>query len=537
VRADADEGDIRLWEGQMNGLETMKTRTRLMVAFGVVVVLAAVLGIGGLVALSKVQGSVDDIADNWLPSVRAASDMERALSTFRRRQMNHVLASDEGQMKQYEQELRAMEPEVEAKIASYEKLIALPEERQIVDRIRAGWRDYLRDSAEATARSAGGQKAEARTALMGDSRRRFDAIGADLDRLIAVNGKGADQAREHSDAVYASARNITIGLLLVVSVVGATLATLITRSLMRDLGGEPAYAREMLRRVAAGELGVRIDVEGSDERSLMAELRKMVASLNGIVTSIRSASDSISTASTQIAAGNVDLSARTEEQASNLQQTAASMEQFTGSVTANAASARQAAELASGAAEVAGRSGTLVGEVVQTMAQIQESSRRITDIISVIDGIAVQTNILALNAAVEAARAGEQGRGFAVVAGEVRSLAQRASQAAREIKTLINDSSEKVETGGRQVQSAGGTIEELVAQVQRVSALISEITAATLEQSAGINQVNNAVTQLDQVTQQNAALVEESAAATESLKAQAQGLSQAVSVFRTAAPA
>ncbi len=521
----------------MKWLQGLSTRARLLWAFGTVVVLSALLGLFSLMQLGKVQDSVEAIGNNWLPSVRVAAEVDKAVATYRRRQLNHVLSSDPAQMRKLENELRDFEPDVARRFDQYEKMIVLPEERELLDRIKSGWRDYLVDSAQVVQLSSSGKQEAAEAQMQGSSLRKYEAISADVDRLVALNVRGADQARSAAETVYRDAVVLTIAIIAVVLVAGVVLALLITRALMRELGGEPAYARQMLQRVAAGELDVRIEVAAHDSSSLIAELAKMVASLNGIVQTIRRASDSIGTASTQIAAGNADLSSRTEEQASNLQQTAASMEQFTGSVKANADSAREAATLATGAADVATRGGAIVGEVVNTMSQIQESSRRIAEIITVIDGIAFQTNILALNAAVEAARAGEQGRGFAVVAGEVRALAQRAGQAAREIKTLISDSTEKVDAGGRQVQSAGSTIDELVQQVGRVSSLISEITAATLEQSTGINQVNEAVTQLDTVTQQNAALVEESAAATESLRSQAQGLAQAVSVFRTAAMA
>jgi methyl-accepting chemotaxis protein len=294
-------------------------------------------------------------------------------------------------------------------------------------------------------------------------------------------------------------------------------------------------AMQIAETVAQGDLTSRIDITSSDETGkLLAALKSMNTNLVRIVEQVRRSSENIATGSGQIATGNQDLSQRTEEQASNLQQTAASMEQLTGTVKANADTARAATQLASAAREVAAQGGTVVGQVVATMGEINSSSQRIAEIIGVIDGIAFQTNILALNAAVEAARAGEQGRGFAVVAGEVRSLAQRSAQAAREIKQLIGESVEKVQTGSRLVGDAGRTMEDIVTQVHRVNDLISEISAATGEQTDGIGQVSHAVSQLDQVTQQNAALVEESAAAAESLRVQADALVKAVASFRLA---
>ncbi len=321
---------------------------------------------------------------------------------------------------------------------------------------------------------------------------------------------------------------VLVGLLVI-----GGIGWLMLRSVMRQIGGEPALAVSAMRSVAGGDLTVTLPRVPAG--SLLAALADMIASLRGTVGQVRTATDSISTASTEIASGNQDLSSRTEHTASNLQETAASMEELTGTVRQSAESARTATQLAEAAAGTARRGGTVVGEVVHTMREINESSRKISDIIGVIDGIAFQTNILALNAAVEAARAGEQGRGFAVVAGEVRSLAQRSAEAAKEIKGLIGTSVDRVETGTRLVSEAGQTMDEIVASVQRVTDVISEIGAATGEQSQGISQVGAAVAQLDQMTQQNAALVEESAAAAQSLRDQAQKLAGVVATFRLSA--
>jgi len=311
----------------------------------------------------------------------------------------------------------------------------------------------------------------------------------------------------------------------------ALLAWRVTRSVTQPI----AAAQQVARTISSGDLTRHIEVRGHDEAAeLLQSLQTMQASLRQLVGQVRQSTDSISTASGEIATGNQDLSARTEQTASNLQQAAASMEQLTGTVKQSADSARQANQLASSAADVAARGGAVVSQVVSTMDEINASSKKIADIIGVIDGIAFQTNILALNAAVEAARAGEQGRGFAVVASEVRSLAGRSADAAKEIKSLIGASVERVDAGSRLVADAGQTMKEIVGSVQRVSDIIGEITAASAEQSDGIGQVNTAVTQLDQMTQQNAALVEESAAAAESLRDQAQRLSSVVATFRLA---
>jgi methyl-accepting chemotaxis protein len=294
----------------------------------------------------------------------------------------------------------------------------------------------------------------------------------------------------------------------------------------------------LARRVAAGDLTSDIDVTSACETGqLMQALKDMTVSLQTLVAQVRSGTDTIATASGQIAAGNQDLSSRTEQQASSLEETASSMEELTSTVKQNADNARQANQLAQSASGIAVRGGAVVGQVVGTMASINESSRKIVDIIAVIDGIAFQTNILALNAAVEAARAGEQGRGFAVVASEVRNLAQRSAAAAKDIKILIGDSVEKVDAGSKLVDQAGATMDEIVASITRVTDIMAEITAASLEQSSGIEQVNQAIVQMEQVTQQNAALVEEAAAAAEAMTDQAAQLSQVVSVFKLNADA
>ena len=307
---------------------------------------------------------------------------------------------------------------------------------------------------------------------------------------------------------------------------------LVVRNIEKSIGGEPEQAAEIARQIASGDLAMTVATQAGDQSSLLFAMKSMRDSLAKVVGEVRSGTDTIATASSQIAAGNHDLSSRTEEQASSLEETAASMEELTSTVKQNADNARQANQLAVTASGVAVRGGSSVAEVMGTMSAINASSRKIVDIIGVIDGIAFQTNILALNAAVEAARAGEQGRGFAVVAAEVRNLAQRSATAAKEIKGLIDDSVGKVEQGSKQVAEAGKTMDEIVDSVKRVTDIMAEITAASQEQTAGIEQINQAITQMDQVTQQNAALVEEAAAAASSLQEQASGLSQAVSAFR-----
>jgi methyl-accepting chemotaxis protein len=322
---------------------------------------------------------------------------------------------------------------------------------------------------------------------------------------------------------------------IMLAIIGALLTglvVLLVRSVERSLGGDPELAVVVARRIAAGDLNADVKLRAGDKRSLMAAMKTMRDSLAGIVDEVRAGTDLIATASREIASGNLDLSSRTEEQASSLEETAASMEQLTATVKQSTENARQASELAESTSALAGRGGAVVEDVVGTMVSISDSSKKIADIISVIDGIAFQTNILALNAAVEAARAGEQGRGFAVVAGEVRNLAQRSAAAAKEIKTLINDSVARVGDGTRLVEEAGVTMRDIVASVRKVNGMIAAISTASQEQGAGIDHINQAIAQMDQVTQQNASLVEEAAAASEAMQEQAAKLAQVVGVFK-----
>lgn len=319
--------------------------------------------------------------------------------------------------------------------------------------------------------------------------------------------------------------------LFVVLVLGVV-SFFIIRTIWQQLGGEPEYAQEIASAVASGDLTMRIDVEPGDTSSLLAALSEMQTRLQNMVSEIKTSAETIKVASAEIASGNTDLSSRTESQASSLEETSSSMETMTETVKQNADNARQANKMVETASEVAVKGGAVVSQVVTTMDDINQSSKKIVDIISVIDGIAFQTNILALNAAVEAARAGEQGRGFAVVASEVRSLAQRSAAAAKEIKTLIGDSVDKVTAGSALVDQAGQTMDEIVASVRRVSDIMAEITAASQEQSSGIQEIGSAINQMDEMTQQNAALVEEAAAAAESLEEQADLLTKALDVFK-----
>ena len=374
-----------------------------------------------------------------------------------------------------------------------------------------------------------GDHSRSAAALFGPFADSLVPVGTAIHAMVEWKVSNSKDNADDTEQVFRSSTTIVV----VLTIAGMTIAILMGFLIARSIGRPLATSIKIADAVARGDLTTELVPEGADEMTqLQQALQDMVLSLRKVVTTVRVGIDSVAVASGEIASGNQDLSTRTEQQASNLEQTAASMEQLSSTVKQNTESARQANQLAAAASEVAGRGGHAVGQVVDTMGEIQASSRKIAEIIGVIDGIAFQTNILALNAAVEAARAGEQGRGFAVVAGEVRNLAQRSAQAAREIKSLIADSVDKVESGSRQVTEAGKTMRDLVDQVRRVTDLLGEIASATLEQNSGIGLVNNAVNQLDQMTQQNAALVEQSAAAASSLREQAGQLAQAVAIFK-----
>ena len=515
----------------MNSLRSLRIGTRLALSFAALLLaLCTVAGFGAL-QTAKVNDNVIDIGTDWMASVEFLGDLRGAANDTRRLSFRNVLETDADAKKKL---LAEHDDVIATRFAgvqqAYEKTVSSPEEAKLYEAIKATWAAYLVEDRKLNDLANAGEAslADARKAATGPSNDAFSAFMAAVTADMTYNVNGAQDAMQASAATYRSALILDAVSVASALAIGALLAFAITRSIVTPIN----EAVKLADTVARGDLTSRVRLTGNDEPArLLAALSRMNDSLVGIVGQVRQTSDSIATGSNQIATGNADLSQRTEEQASNLQQTAASMEELTSTVRNNADTARKAAELAGAASAAAAQGGAAVSQVVGTMDAITGSSKRIADIIGVIDGIAFQTNILALNAAVEAARAGEQGRGFAVVASEVRSLAQRSAQAAKEIKGLIGESVEKVEAGSAQVSEAGRAMEGIVAQVRRVNDLIAEISSATDEQAKGIGQVGEAVAQLDQVTQQNAALVEESAAAAESLSQQASRLVEAVSIF------
>jgi len=513
----------------------MKLGTKLACAFGLLVVLAALTGGVAIERLSAVNHAADTLAKTWLPSIKLLGDIRNTANAFRRLEYRHLVAGTTKEMDEIEammadsrKHMAELQKKYEAFADDNVEKAAYNEMQQRLDAYWATSVNFVALSRRNSEDSAG----EAKAYMRGASNAAFQALLDTQAKLVAINEKGADEAHDSAEATYNSARLMLLALIAGAFLVSVVCAVLIIRTVSRQLGGEPAYAAGVAKRIADGDLSVNVNIKPNDKSSMLAAMRDMEQQLTSIVRGIKGSSDTIASAAQQIAAGNADLSQRTEQQASSLEETASSMEELTGTVKQNAENTRQANQLAAGASNVAVKGGEVVNQVVSTMSSINESSKKIADIIGVIDGIAFQTNILALNAAVEAARAGEQGRGFAVVASEVRTLAQRSAAAAKEIKTLITDSVNKVGQGTRLVDEAGKTMGEIVSSVKRVTDIMAEIAAASEEQTSGIEQVNQAIVQMDQVTQQNAALVEEAAAAAESMQQQSQHLIKAVSTFK-----
>ncbi|KQQ35962.1 chemotaxis protein [Duganella sp. Leaf126] len=518
----------------MTSLRNLKLATKLGLAFALVLALAAAVDIFAIAKLAQINAASTELSDRWMPAMRVVQDLKAQIARVRTREFQYVISTDPAEMDKYDKVIANDLVDLEKMKSTYVKLIGTPEEKALYDEFLSLWDRYMIEDGKIRAASRAGDGDAAKQSLRGESNKLIVALRGQIDKLVKLYGDGGDAASDQADALYKSARTWIIALLTGSIVLGALCAALITRWLVQRLGGEPDYAVKIAGQIADGDLTVAIDTRQGDQDSLVFAMKSMRDSLAGLVQQVRSGTDTIATASQQIAAGNVDLSARTEQQAASLEETAASMEELTSTVKQNSASASEANDMAMSASAVAQKGGAVVSQVVETMGSINQSSRKIVDIIAVIDGIAFQTNILALNAAVEAARAGEQGRGFAVVASEVRNLAQRSAAAAKEIKELISDSVNQVESGSKLVEQAGATMNDVVVSVRRVTDIMSEITAAGAEQRAGIEQVNTAIAGMDAVTQQNAALVEQATAASQSMQQQAAALSGLVSVFQLA---
>lgn len=502
---------------------------RLALGFGI---LLAMLAAAAFIAALQFKdiGHINEriITLDWRKA-EAAGLVNATTRTNARLTMALLITNDADRVQRINQSIDENKRLIDEALATLDQLVYLPKGRELLADIKQKRRLFVASFNKVRGLVSDGQRAQATEVMNNETLPAIDALQApitalsDFQRQVVTEGNAEVQGR------IQQAQTLMYTLAVLGMLAGVFAARLISRSITRPLN----QAVDLAQRVAAGDLSSQLDVQGRDELAqLLRALQDMNGSLTQIVSRVRQGSDTISTATSEIASGNLDLSQRTEEQASSLQQIAASLEQLTATVQQNMESGRYANQIASSAADVALKGGGVVSQVVHTMEAINTSSGKIADIIGLIDGIAFQTNILALNAAVEAARAGEQGRGFAVVAAEVRSLAGRSAEAAKEIKSLIETSVGNVQQGCRLVEQAGGTMDEIVVSVRRVADIMSDLTHAAQDQSAGISQISQAMGQMDQVTQGNAALVEQAAAAAQSLEHQARSLVESVNVFK-----
>jgi methyl-accepting chemotaxis protein len=501
--------------------------TRLACGFGLVLVLLAGVALMGLYGMARTNDELHHIVEVNDRKIGLLETMSSSTHIVSRVLRTIALLSDEATAQKEHRKIDDAGARYDTAFAALEKMPLDAQGKQFIAELRKD-QESTRAGNNKFAAMAKADKDGAVAYLLAEAGPMTSKLQDAIDAFITLQKTKSEHEVATGEKAYQTAKYVMLGVSTFAVLLGAFCAWFITRSITQPIGDAVRIAQT----VATGDLTSRIEVNSTDETGqLLLALQGMNANLVSIVGQVRSGTDTIAIASGQIASGNLDLSSRTEEQASSLEETASSMEELTATVKQNADNAQQANTLAISAAEVARKGGDVVARVVDTMGEINASSKKIVDIISVIDGIAFQTNILALNAAVEAARAGEQGRGFAVVASEVRNLAQRSATAAKEIKSLIDDSVDKVASGARLVDEAGTTMHAVVSSIKSVTDIMGEITAASHEQTAGIEQINEAVTQMDHVTQQNAALVEEAAAAAASLQEQAGNLARVVSAF------
>ncbi|WP_281063816.1 methyl-accepting chemotaxis protein [Rhodoferax aquaticus] len=508
----------------------MKISTRLFSLLALMSLLLIAVGGVGLVGIASSNAALKSVYEDRTVVVGQLALIQRNLLTSANLIASGALASSPDVAADASRQIDALSAKTKK---TWEQYTASPKSSDEADEVKKFGDAYAKFQTEALvpagAALTGGNTMQLQMMVNSELPPLFKAANDSLEALIKLQLVEAQTEYESAASHYTTIRNTSIGAVVFGLVVAAVVGALLIQGIGRSL----QQASTLSQAIAEGDLTVSVDVTGRDEMAvLLGSLMDMKQGLSKVVTNVRQGSEAVASSSAEIARGNQDLSDRTEQQASSLEETAASMEELGSTVKQNADSARQANQLAMSASTVAIRGGDVVSQVVETMKGINESSRKIADIIGVIDGIAFQTNILALNAAVEAARAGEQGRGFAVVASEVRSLAGRSADAAKEIKSLINASVERVEQGSALVDTAGSTMTEVVSSIRRVTDIMGEISAASSEQSAGVSQVGEAVSLMDQATQQNAALVEEMAAAASSLQSQADDLVQTVAVFK-----
>ena len=511
----------------------MKISTRLTILIGSLSLLLIVIGALGLYGILRSNDSLKTVYEDRTVPMAQIADINQL-------NLRNRLFIAGGLINPTPEEIAADIAGIEANIETINKIWAAymatsltPEEATLAKKFAEDRARFVQEGLRPSiAALRANDMVELKRIVFENNRPLYVPVGAGIAALMQLQIDVAKQEFNEAAARYALFKNLSIATIACGILFAGIFGFVTVRTIGRQLGGEPGEAAEVAQRVSAGNLGVPIDLKPGDSTSLMAQLKSMQDSLVHIVSQVRGGSGAMATATSQIAAGNLDLSSRTEEQASALEQIAASMQELAATIKQNYDSGKHANQLAGSASDVAVKGGAVVAQVVHTMEAINVSSKKIADIIGVIDGIAFQTNILALNAAVEAASAGEQGRGFAVVASEVRGLAGRSATAAKEIKDLIGASVDNVNEGCKLVEQAGSTMDEIVVSVRRVTDIMGEIATASQDQAAGIDQINQAMSQMDQVTQQNAALVEEAAAAAQSLEHQAQGMVQVVSVFK-----
>jgi methyl-accepting chemotaxis protein-1 (serine sensor receptor) len=510
----------------------LSIRARLIFVIGFLALLLVASGVLGLASLRSTNDQMRSLYQDRLVSLSQLQQVAAAMDAGRYG-ISTAIVGDSGEIDKGMDKLEQILKDSDKVLKSYLDTNLTPEEKGLADRFVPQRQKFIAEGVKPAAEALRNRDFQSASDIYGGVMLKlFSEAHGTLTQLMDLQGRIGRELYQDAQQRYRT----LVAALGAAILVGLAVAVLMGFLLVRAISRPLELAVKLAQGVAAGDLTQQIEVRSQDETGqLMQALKDMNANLLKIVGEVRMSTDTIATASSEIASGNLDLSSRTEQQAGSLEETASAMEQLTSTVKQNADNARQANQLAASASDVASRGGEVVRQVVDTMSSINESSKKIVDIISVIDGIAFQTNILALNAAVEAARAGEQGRGFAVVASEVRSLAQRSAAAAKEIKALIDDSVAKVGNGSTLVAQAGQTMDEVVASVKSVTDVVGEISAASQEQSTGIEEVNRAITQMDETTQQNAALVEQAAAAAQSMQEQAGRLSNAVSVFRLAA--